>query len=590
MYDYLESSINIVKNTNGSVAGYADPKLEMIFAFKKPVLDHIVQSGQIDRIIHILSNFWFIDAIKRRDTHIEHESEGYNIELFFEINTVIKIFSYVISNLDLDLQINQRIFKLFIHQINLHSFYLLSDTCKEEGFACAPLLVFFSLFLNKYINLAYEYKCAAEDKRLEFRECIEGLIHDLSSEVTNDELSLAIENMTKISAKIIGFVDEVLSQKWFNYGELLYITSKLINGSSFYSMKAQLINLLQIALILSNDSNLTLNLIVENYSLDGAIYGIYKNVETNDELKPDISKHINNLTKFLFLIKTIYTSDQISFWNLVIQNTRYKDINRGYQTITQESYEKVDLEIKKRTEQNSKSIAIHTLMRFDNTAMKNISDSMPRIYTLIEEDLKKYSKFTTNLDNDRMYSLNPEYLNWIDLMYFDNPTHYHETVKIYDEFYKSKDKSSVSEKIENSTFNWSNRPQKGYLESIQISDHLIDFLIELIKSKPNWELINEEVEEFAIYILCWLGYNEHQNNRSTIIKSKLLQNCDFFDSFCKITTSEIFKCVYSLIIAEGSSQCHFVSCLKFLIMSRRKTKQKVWQRKEKQKSPRKNLQ
>ena len=298
---------------------------------------------------------------------------------------------------------------------------------------------------------------------------------------------------------------------------------------------------------------------MKGYSIDETIYNTFIKISLAfDEvtLKLDDDKEIANI-KFLF-----------QFFNQLLVDDRsilykWKPYN------LQISYPYVDL-IQKKAEKYftnaAKYEAIHALVRKSGTNIKAIlknSDKQMSQSKEFEENLNKFARITENREQISIFSLDLKHISHFNPFYFRSGNEHTESIKNFNEFYKSKIKKSDEEKAhKNNPLRIQNSSLGFFIAMIRESimkTELIRFLINLLKYRDNTDFVDPDVEEYATHLLKLLFdyVYENENNLADVSVSTKIKNIceeekEFFNNIRKEPQfSALYISFSSLIKTEG---------------------------------------
>ena len=214
--------------------------------------------------------------------------------------------------------------------------------------------------------------------------------------------------------------------------------------------------------------------------------------------------------------------------------------------------------------------AIHQLLLCNNSQMRKIISFSESIYQsddAYQKHVMEYSKQVTNTQGEKLFSLESKYLKWFNPFYCQNIFEYNEVIKIYEEYYKNKDKSSIQERLENSTFDMNNLALDFFINAIPVPDSLINFLIDILVLKYIFKIsqLNDDIEDFVLHLLSYYIYNEAtgsiNRNSEEIVSIQSTQNSShmlmehlkLFEIILQTTENQTFKHVFRKYVTKNDT-------------------------------------
>lgn len=140
---------------------------------------------------------------------LENDSDRVDELLFKTFLILIKEIDY--SNKE----INQSIAQLFYNNIVVFNAFWEDDLC-EKGFSDILIIRIFSIWILRYLfnNLVLQEKDINISSASKLRSAARVMLKELFFEQSDEEIEQLLIIVTKFTARAIGFIDEILSNKW----------------------------------------------------------------------------------------------------------------------------------------------------------------------------------------------------------------------------------------------------------------------------------------------------------------------------------------------------------------------------------------
>ena len=196
--------------------------------------------------------------------------------------------------------------------------------------------------------------------------------------------------------------------------------------------------------------------------------------------------------------------------------------------------------------------AIHNLIKWSGSNIKTIySKTFKHIKESeeFEKQLNIHAKISKNREGKMHFSLDPKYLAYFNIYYYQNMQDQSEGQRNYDEFYKAQyEKISPAAKAKSDPLSLSNISHDFIISLLResfLKTDLISMLINMLKYKSNFEFVDKEVEEFSVKILTMLIVHSihlksiNSMDESVIYLSEVLsQDSAFFE---EIKTNPLYN-------------------------------------------------
>lgn len=304
------------------------------YLMKKDAIKSMLKNHVVEEFIDHFQTLWMSDKLKMRDNHIYYQTEGYFFDGLDYQYLTLKILFNIIKEVDYtDLKYTRKLANLFYDKIIKLKEWWIQESDKT-GYLSIPLLRAFSMFLSKYLMI--NYIIIEEDQnqgKIDLKcpkEIISSLISQLFNKLKKKEIEHLFDISVKINSRALGFLHEINSDKWVNYGyEISALPKLLSNDLSFYFIYPDFV-LTQLLFIFSSNPKLLLKSFIEGYSIDQSIERIFTNmIFSPDEYKHNsnaITKDISNLKNFLYLIISLLSNERclIYLWKPHKQILTYK--------------------------------------------------------------------------------------------------------------------------------------------------------------------------------------------------------------------------------------------------------------------------
>jgi hypothetical protein len=180
------------------------------------------------------------DAIKIRSNHIFMSDEGYYFDSLDYSYLSLKIGYTLIREIDYsNLEFNQKLAGMFYKKISSLELWWTNNSNKT-GYLDIPLLKMFSMYLNRYImtNMAIaegELDDLKVDHISQYKQIIQNLLANLFNLISTDEIEHFLAIVMKCTVRVLGFNDEIRSDKWVYYGiEISMIPKITCDKLSYY--------------------------------------------------------------------------------------------------------------------------------------------------------------------------------------------------------------------------------------------------------------------------------------------------------------------------------------------------------------------
>lgn len=292
------------------------------YLMKKDTIKSMLKNQVVEEFIDHFQTIWMSDQLKMRSDHIHYQSDGYFFDgLDFQYLTLKTMFN-ILKEIDYtDLKYTRKIANLFYDKIVKLKDWWVQDSDKT-GYLNIPLMRAFSMFLSKYLMVNYILIEEGQHQSKADLKCPKQIVISLISELFNKLKKKEIEHLFDISVKItsrtIGFLHEINSDKWVNYGyEISALPKLLSNDLNFYFIYPDFV-LVQLLFIFSSNPKMLFKCFIEGYSIDESV----KRILTNMTFSPEEYKHnsdavvkdISNLKSFLYLIISLLSNDRFLFY------------------------------------------------------------------------------------------------------------------------------------------------------------------------------------------------------------------------------------------------------------------------------------
>lgn len=423
------------------------------YMIKEPTLKYLLETGIIGDYIDQFTKISMIDAIENRSQHILFSSEGYFLESMDYHYLSLKIAFILFKEINTsDNKFNQE---------TAHRFYKsilsIEDQWEEyqpyKGFVEVPVLRIFSLWITRYLlnNLVKWDEGLKVDSIKDiqaYRGILKKLMMELFEGLISEELEHFYRLISKILGRVIGFCDEIRSQKWVNLGLEITAIPKIVGENLGYYFSDPDTVLFQILLIVTDNPSLYFKAFMEGYSIDRHISSIYTGMifdpsEYKLNVKDNIHKDVSNLKYLLYFLNGLMVDDR----TILYQWRPYREFQING----------VDQNLSKRIgelfEKAAKYEAIHTLIRESGSSIKVILSKAPKQMADSEEferALNLYSRCTTNREGKKIFSIDPKHMSSFNSFWYRNLTEHSEAMKKYEEFYKPQDSKESKKKSEES--------------------------------------------------------------------------------------------------------------------------------------------
>lgn len=254
------------------------------------------------------------DSIEVRQNRIDPDAQGYFLDAYNFSHQFVQIGLTIINEIDYqDLEFNQRLAAIFFDKIsNLDKWW--RNHQKNTGFDNIPLIRIFAVYFTRYLltNIFIEEEELDERKYTDiniYRQIMITHVGRLFDSMPHKGIHEFFTILMRITARVLGFNDEIMAGKWNNYGEEIGILPRAtIDSLSVYFNDANLL-LVQIIMILTDDPKKMFDTFLDSYSIDRSMRTIYdKMIEEPEDYfhtSPDMRKDMVNLRHMMYMFNTL---------------------------------------------------------------------------------------------------------------------------------------------------------------------------------------------------------------------------------------------------------------------------------------------
>lgn len=325
--------------------------------------------------------------------------------------------------------------------------------------------------------------------------------------------------------------------------------------SNFYNQSH--FALLQFLVIVYENPSVVYSKLLKNRSIDESLYKLFEKVEEDSENIPEhqpTEKDLENLKLFIYMMIQLFNNERHAI-NLTTMTPHF--LRSSETPLTHKDASKLDWEP---TLNKLFLLTIHksSLICAANYLVLNHNKQMSEIiagsidYYQTDSGYAKYlnqqSVQVTTHDGKRLFSLDPKHLDKFSPFYFRSIGEYYSACKIYDEYYKSKDKFELEEKLNSGPFNVNRQILSDMLYSMPISENLVDMLLKIVQLRVesgDKAVISDETLEFTLYLIAFFAFNDDQykevDPKNVSMKETLIAYSDLFKSAMDIGENPIFK-------------------------------------------------
>lgn len=273
----------------------------------------------------------------------------------------------------------------------------------------------------------------------------------------------------------------------------------------------------------------------------------------------DLDKEKDNLKRLLYLIHSLLTNEREALFEMSKQSEHLKP---SYLAESREE-EKMETDqpykdsnpvrhFNNLLEACSKKEAIHDLMILDNKGFNEIAGFNFKYRNhkeCYQKSLLEVSSSKTNSEGLKLFSLDPQYLSNFNSFYYLTYKERLVALKAFEEFYKTKAAQIDSATVEeNDPVALQNTNLKFFIEAVRkalILSNLPHFLVNLIRSKSEIGMIDEEVVEFSLQCLSVLMDVRADHDSHKTLMQKLCSHKEFLDTYIKTSEHQKFNRAYS---------------------------------------------
>jgi hypothetical protein len=373
-------------------------------------IKYLIETGIIEEVIEIsfrlISQNFFI-------SNEENLKEDFNI-FNVDDNSLFEIFLILIKDIDYaDKEFNQTVAQKFYDTIGMLNVEW-ETNYHNKGFANIVLFRIFGCWILRYLfmNLAFQ-KDINLSSRFEFKKRVKEICKELFFKQSEEEIEQLMLIVIKFTARAIGFKDEIESKKWKIFEKAYQFIPNLMHSNKEYDLP-----MLQIALLLSPNSDLFLNAFLEGYSIDGHLRSLF--LESTTDTQKEESKE----SKPASTVSEDLSENQKSNLKLLINRLNSLMINNSYAVLLWRNYEeKVDHKYKEKVTHIIEK-AFTPLLKYELINALDIKEgrSIQFLKSLMNPQfqnssdflsvLHKLSTYSISPDGSQLFNLKPKYLSY----------------------------------------------------------------------------------------------------------------------------------------------------------------------------------